>query len=254
MSLRVCYNVYLPVRESPSHKSEMTSQILFGERFGIVDSVVNWLKVVTLFDSFTGWIDGSQAITQEWNPADKGIITGMVTECIRPDKTTVTLMPGSEIFNPDLSSGTFKCLDEEWRLSGEPYTQYLLSAGNIPDTAKQFLNVPYLWGGRTPGGIDCSGLVQIVYKIHGIQLPRNSYEQAECGKSVNFIEEALPGDLLFFSGEAETISHVAILYSPGKVIHSSGTVKIDTIDHQGIWSNEKGKYTHYLRAIKRINL
>jgi len=230
----------------------MTSQILFGERFGIVESASNWLKVVTLFDSFTGWIDGSQVLTQEWDPAEKGIITGREVRCIRPDKSTIILMPGSEIFKADLSAGTFMCADEEWKLAEKPYIEFISPADTVIETSLQFLNTPYLWGGRTTGGIDCSGLVQIVYKIHGIQLPRNACDQAEAGEVVSFIEEALPGDLLFFSDETEAISHVAVLFAPGKVIHSSGTVKIDTVDHQGIWSADKGKYTHFLRTIRRI--
>ncbi|HPT11219.1 MAG TPA: C40 family peptidase [Bacteroidales bacterium] len=254
MSLRVCHNVYIPLRESPSHRSEMTSQILFGERFGIVESASNWLKVVTLFDSFTGWIDGSQAITQEWDPAEKGIITGRELRCIRPDRSVITLMPGSELFRADLATGTFLCADEEWQLVEKPYMQSVSPAGTVIETAMQFLNTPYLWGGRTTGGIDCSGLVQVVYKIHGVQLPRNAAEQAETGEIVSFIEEALPGDLLFFSCENEAISHVALFIAPGKVLHSSGTVKTDTVDHQGIWSADKGKYTHFLRTIRRIRI
>jgi gamma-D-glutamyl-L-lysine dipeptidyl-peptidase len=252
MSLRVCHNVYIPLRESPTHRSEMTSQILFGERFGIVESVSNWHRVVTLFDSFTGWIDGSQAITREWDPAEKGIIICREVKCLRPDSTNVTLMPGSEIFKADLTNGCFKCADEDWKLAEKPYLQQLSPADSVTETAIQFLNAPYLWGGRTPGGIDCSGLVQVVYKIHGIQLPRNACDQAECGEVVSFIEEANPGDLLYFSGDTEGISHVGILLAPGKVLHASGSVKIDSVDHQGIWNNEKGKYTHYLRTIKRI--
>jgi gamma-D-glutamyl-L-lysine dipeptidyl-peptidase len=244
--------VYIPLRESPSHRSEMTSQILFGERFGIVDSASNWLKVVSLFDSFTGWIDGSHAITQEWDITEKGIIAGREVRCVKPDNTIVTLMPGSEIFRLDMDEGTFICSDEKWRFAEKTYMTQLSPAGSVIETAMQFLNAPYLWGGRTPGGIDCSGLVQIVYKVHGIQLPRNAGDQAEAGEAVNFIEEALPGDLLYFSGETGSISHVAMYYAPGKVLHSSGTVKIETVDHQGIWSADKGKYTHFLRTIKRI--
>ena len=163
-------------------------------------------------------------------------------------------MPGSELFRADLATGTFLCADEEWQLVEKPYMQSVSPAGTVIETAMQFLNTPYLWGGRTTGGIDCSGLVQVVYKIHGVQLPRNAAEQAETGEIVSFIEEALPGDLLFFSCENEAISHVALFIAPGKVLHSSGTVKTDTVDHQGIWSADKGKYTHFLRTIRRIRI
>ena len=252
MSLRVCHNVFVPLRESPAHRSQMTSQLLFGERFGIVDSAAGWLKIVSFFDSYTGWIDGSQVLSREWDASQKGIITCKETRWRKPDNSVEVLMPGSEIFNFELSTGIITIEDEEWQLIDAPFEQALLPAGDIIQTALMFLNVPYLWGGRTPGGIDCSGLVQTVCKIHGIKLPRDAGEQAGKGETVNFIEEAMPGDLLFFSGETDNISHVAMFIEHGKVIHASGTVKIESVDHQGIWSNDKGKYTHYLRTIKRV--
>lgn len=254
MSLRVCYNVYVPLRESPSHRAEMTSQLLFGERYGITDKIGNWLRVTTLFDSFTGWVDGSQVLSGEYDTKSKGIITGSEITCLRPDKSRVRLMPGSEIHSLDFTTGTFRCMDEEWILAEKPDREHLSPHENLADSAMQFINTPYLWGGRTPGGIDCSGLVQIVFKIHGIALPRNSSQQAECGTPIDFLEEALPGDLLFFSGEGDTISHVGILESRGLVLHASGSVRIDRVDHQGIWNETHGRYTHRLRIIRRIAL
>jgi len=254
MSLRVCYNIFIPLRESPSHRAEMTNQLLFGERFGITDTVGNWLRIVSLFDSFSGWIDNSQAVTGEWAAGSKGIVTGKIVKCVRPDKSIVHLMPGSEIHNLDFSTGIFKCNGETLQLYEKPFEDSVASAGSPLESALQFINVPYLWGGRTPGGIDCSGLIQTVFKIHGVALPRNSYTQAESGEAIDFFEESQPGDLLFFSGEGDTISHVGILASPGKLLHASGSVKIDAVDHQGIWSDTHENYTHNLRIIKRITL
>ena len=254
MSLRVCYNVFLPLRESPSHRSEMTSQLLFGERFGITETAGSWFRIITLFDSFSGWVDGSQALSSEWQSNDKGIIAGRILKCIKPDKSIIYLMPGSELHNLDYSTGVFRCYGEEWRLNDKPSEDLLAPDDSPLKSALQFLNMPYLWGGRTPGGIDCSGLVQTAFKIHGISLPRNCNKQSECGEIIDFLEEARPGDLLFFSGDSDNISHVGILFSPGKVLHASGSVRIDTVDHQGIWNDLQGKYTHRLRIIRRVVL
>ena len=116
----------------------------------------------------------------------------------------------------------------------------------------RFINSPYIWGGRVPSGLDCSGYTQMLYKIHGYAIPRNSWQQAEAGKQIDFINDAVPGDLVFFDNERGKITHVGMILSQGLVIHASGRVRIDTIDHQGIFKNEIRGYSHNLRMIRRI--
>jgi cell wall-associated NlpC family hydrolase len=123
---------------------------------------------------------------------------------------------------------------------------------SIIDYALKFFNAPYLWGGRTPYGIDCSGLTQIVYKLNGIKLPRDASQQVLTGDTLSFVEEALPGDLAFFGDEEGLITHVGIIWKHHKIIHASGRVRIDNVDHQGIYNEELKRYTHSLRTIKRI--
>ena len=115
-----------------------------------------------------------------------------------------------------------------------------------------YLNSPYLWGGRSPFGIDCSGFTQMVFKLNGIKLPRDAYEQAEIGKTLNFIEETQKGDLAFFDNEEGKIIHTGIIIDKNKIIHSSGKVRIDNLDHYGIFNAETGKYSHNLRLIKKV--
>ena len=131
---------------------------------------------------------------------------------------------------------------------------YLKVSESLADTAMKFINSPYIWGGRIPSGIDCSGFVQLVYKIRGIKIPRDSWQQAEAGESVSLFGEALLAILCLFDDERGKITHVGMILSQGLVIHASGRVRIDTIDHQGIYKNEIKGYSHKLRTIRRIIL
>jgi cell wall-associated NlpC family hydrolase len=120
--------------------------------------------------------------------------------------------------------------------------------------AKQFLGTAYLWGGRTVFGIDCSGFVQMVFKLFNYKLPRDAYQQAEMGEAIGFLAEAKPGDLAFFDNEQGKITHVGILLSPHQIIHASAVVRMDPIDQAGIVSSSTGLRTHQLRTIRRIAL
>jgi hypothetical protein len=251
MDLFFCTNTYIALRSAPSHRSEMVSQLLFGERFIIIDSSVTWLKIETLFDTYTGWIDSMHGGFNIWDEDGSGIITGREMVCVKEDGSLLRIFPGSELFGlrDDLSAFT---------AGGKSYiikdadVLHLTPDTSVEETAMRFLNTPYLWGGRTPAGIDCSGLVQTVYKIHGVALPRDASQQAESGINVNLFSEARPGDVLFFSGETNNISHAGILTDGGVIIHAQGKVRLDRIDHEGIWREDTGRYSHRLRLIKRV--
>lgn len=247
----ICTSVFLPMRANPSHRAEMLSQVLFGERFIITDNSANWLKIRTLFDDYEGWADALHGGFEVFDGADNGVITGDVLLCSGPEDNRMVLAPGSELFNLSGDFAGFCNGGKCYRLF-PGNNEKLTPASSVTETALTWLNTPYLWGGRTPWGVDCSGFVQIVFKIHGVSLPRDSSEQAARGKMITFIDEALPGDLLFFSGDGEAITHTGILQSKGRVIHASGRVRTDIVDHQGIWNTEESRYTHRLRFIRRI--
>jgi cell wall-associated NlpC family hydrolase len=233
MEYFICENVFVPLRSGPSHKSEMLSQILFGEKYIVNEISGSWMKIETIFDSYTGWIDMDHLQQSLFVESSCSHVLNRSLLCFTDKKT---FLIGKNIYktSPDFSPA------------------YIISNESVADTAMRFLNSPYIWGGRIPSGIDCSGLTQLIWKIHGISIPRDSWKQAETGETLSFIDETIPGDLVFFDNESGRISHVGMIISKGLVIHASGRVRIDTIDHQGIYKTENGRYSHKLRIIKRI--
>ncbi len=250
MSEFICISPVVPLRTGPSHKAEMGSQILFGETFTIEDTAGTWTKIRLNFDKYSGWVDNDHVnFIKNSESGQAETLVSDITATL-PDNSMVKIFTGSEIIKDPSEEKLFKAGGIIFKSNNEILTKP--HSSNLVTLARQFLNTPYLWGGRTSAGIDCSGLSQIVYKLHGIAIPRDSFNQAETGKTVNLLAEALPGDLLFFDNNSGKITHVAILYDNNKAIHASGNVRIDSIDHQGIFRSDLNRYTHKLRVIKRL--
>lgn len=230
----------------------MLSQVLFGEKYEVLDRAGHWMKVQTIFDSYTGWIDINHLQQAEVQDDSPGIVLNRSLLCFKEDRTRLVLEPGCEIYDPDFEAKSFRLGNNIFTTVPEFSQQYVSRSDSYADTALKFINSPYIWGGRIPSGIDCSGFTQLVYKIMGRPIPRDSWQQAEAGTAVSFINETVPGDLVFFDDERGRISHVGMILSQGLVIHASGRVRIDTIDHQGIFKAEVKEYSHHLRTIRRI--
>lgn len=243
-----------PLRSEPAHRSEMVSQLLFGELADAIEVSGDFVKVVCRHDGYTGWCQRKQLSRLEGN--EHPFIArrcGHIGSTVRIGAAELMLSPGSIVAVPDagmpIQVGKYKITYE---LVAEAEVSQAGKGAAVVHFAKMFLGTPYLWGGRSRYGIDCSGLTQVSYALAGITLPRDSGPQSQLGEVVNLLQEAKPGDLAFFDNSEGKIVHVGILLSPESILHASASCRIDKIDHLGILHTEEGDRTHQLRIIKRF--
>ncbi len=261
----ICHLSIVPVRLEASDKSEIITQLLFGELVTIVELAKgkkNWCRIVTDYDNYEGWVDTRQVshITakeeKNYRAGHHAYCLDMVSNITNGDYF-LTITMGATL--PKFDGVTVQLVGKKYTFNGQAITiesqspAVLQTPERIIKLARRYLFVPYLWGGRTPFGIDCSGFTQIVFKMSGIKLPRDASQQVEHGETIDFLEQAQPADLAFFDNDKGNIIHVGILIGDGKIIHASGQVRIDTIDHNGIYNEERKIYSHKLRVIKRFN-
>jgi hypothetical protein len=252
----ICKLSVIPLRSEPSSKSEMVTQILFGETYTILEVQGDWVNIKTDTDHYEAWISHNQF--ECWDEMSSNhLVLDTFPFSIAMDLETnqqVNLLSGSILHEPTHTDSHtfFKINNTSYQMLLNPSVVSKVNNMGVLNTSKLFLNSPYLWGGRTFLGIDCSGFTQLVYKLNGVQLPRDAYQQAELGEFVVFLDQAKVGDLAFFVNDADKVTHVGLLLGDGKVIHASGKVRIDKIDSHGIFDEKQGKHTHILKCIKRI--
>ncbi|MCB0401966.1 MAG: C40 family peptidase [Flavobacteriales bacterium] len=235
----------------------MVTQLLFGETVKIYEErKKDWRRARTAYDDYECWIDQKQITfisQEEFDRINLATVSGELVHVVENKEngliTPVTL--GSSL--PEFKKGNIRVGEQPFHFSGHTIdTSKPIAKEQLVQHAMMYLNSPYLWGGRSPFGIDCSGFTQVVYKLNGVKLPRDASQQAEIGQTLSFIEESESGDLAFFDNEDGNIIHVGIMLENNCIIHASGKVRIDKIDHQGIFNVDTGDYSHRLRLIKKI--
>lgn len=246
----------VPIRKSADETSEMVSQLLFGEEFTILAVEERWLQIESC-DNYVGWIDRKMASLSDDSAGveTSPYIVSSPVAVIQCDGTEGVqyLSMGSMLTVYDDETEMFRVGHVSGRLvSGAVIKLQWSCTAQLLSTARHWLNVPYLWGGRTIMGVDCSGFVQIVFRVNGVELPRDARDQAQKGRKLGKDEAIQPGDVAFFCNPAGDVIHVGILLACDRIIHSSGEVRIDKLDEKGIFREDTGKYTHTLHAVVRM--
>jgi hypothetical protein len=247
----------MPLRAEAAESAEMVTQLLFGESYEVLQTIDRWAFIRSDVDGYEGWVDQKLVVdlslneVNRWRNWEHWIVPGPFMKIVtEPEKHHLILPGGSCVAFNGEDRNSFVIGSNEYYLAvNSPVPG---KKTGIEEVAMSFIHAPYLWGGKTFMGMDCSGLSQVVYRIFGQTIPRNASQQVELGTTVSFVEEAKAGDLAFFDNEEGEITHVGLCLGGGDIIHASGFVRVDKLDHQGIFDVRKRKYSHKLRVIKRI--
>ncbi|MDA7716744.1 C40 family peptidase [Flavobacteriaceae bacterium] len=231
----ICHLSIIPLRKDSTSKSELVSQLIYGELFKVLESNEKWFLIECIDDNYKGWINHSQFKEISEHDLKKVLrieakyLNNRTAE-IETENGTMSIIIGSKISSCSILNHKLNTKTD--------------SKNSIIENSFKFLNSPYLWGGRTPYGIDCSGFTQQVYKLNGFQLSRDANQQVIQGKEI-ILEDAKPGDLAFFGEDG--ISHVGIIMNSNKIIHAFGSVRIDDLNQNGIINSISNKLTHKLK-------
>ncbi|MDE5704084.1 MAG: C40 family peptidase, partial [Bacteroidales bacterium] len=207
----ICLLSQVPMRATISHASEMVSQLLFGDTFIILEKYTHWFKIRTDADGYEAWVDSKQVklipkeLHQIWNIDAKAAFTTQPHSLLSHTGDLSRFSVGMGCRLPLWEQGLFAMPETGFETAADLLTADARKAMAATEkreallkSAAQWLYTPYLWGGKSIFGTDCSGFTQTLCRMYGVQLPRDAKDQAMTGETFNFIEEALPGDLLFF--------------------------------------------------------
>lgn len=254
----VCVVACAPVRRNDSDTEEIVTQLLFGECIEVLVKKHNaWMQIRCLADGYIGWIDSKQVVRiseEEKDSYDESPNYCMdIVQSVSANDHTFPILLGSRL--PKFDGLHCYLHDYKYIYNGpiiDPSKIDVVTAELVERIARKFIHAPYLWGGRSIFGIDCSGFTQVVFKLLGYKLPRDASEQVHEGVIIDFLSTTKVGDLAFFENADKKIIHVGIILDDQKIIHASGRVRIDSFDQEGIYNKETKKYTHKFRVAKRI--
>jgi gamma-D-glutamyl-L-lysine dipeptidyl-peptidase len=255
----ICFQAFIPMRKEPDEASEMVNQVLFGESFDVLEELKskNFSHIKLHHDSYQGWINTkcinyvSPENLSNYLKEPAVITHGLVNRLISENNGQEIIIGAGSLLR-QCGQGLIGMPGKEFRLQEIQVEKPDNTREKIVEYGLKMISIPYLWGGRSSFGFDCSGLCQNIFRQVGIEIPRDASLQAEAGRPLIFIDEAKPGDLAFFDNDEGKIIHAGIFVDEGKLLHASGWVKVDQIDHQGIFSIAQNRYTHSLRLIKNI--
>ncbi len=253
MKHAICTVAAAPMRKEPSHKTEMTNQLLFGETMEVLVTKDGWLLARSMYDNYEGWVTQHQVEDVEKDVASEPLrfVCSDLINSIQFDDQMINAPMGAALTGFKKETGSLwkdqYSFDRIYRSFEKPS-----SVEELLETAKKWLNAPYLWGGKTFLGVDCSGFVQTVFKVNGIRLSRDAWQQAKEGEGIEQLSLAKTSDVAFFNNPEGKIIHVGILLNQAEIIHASGKVRIDKIDEEGIINLQTGKRTHQLHSMKRF--
>jgi len=254
MSYGISLHPIIPGRAEPSDKTEMVTQVLFGQNYKVLEVQKKWVLIEIVADNYTCWIDRKQhnGLSEE----DSKLIGSQRLKRCGDALGRVSDHVGRRFFIPcgsplpGYQEGAFSINGQRFEFDGRVARH---DAESVVRHAQRLIHAPYLWGGKSAMGIDCSGLTQVAMACAGMTIPRDAYQQAALGEGIDFIDLAQPGDLAFFDNEEGKIIHVGIILENARIIHASGSVRIDKLDHQGIYNDNTKEYSHKLRLIKRLS-
>lgn len=255
-NLGYCNLNLIPVRSNPGHREEMVNQLIFGDLYEIKEEKEGWVLISTLHDNYQGWIQQEQLCRKIGEAEDTDNSVSLVLEQVAyvypatKPKRRIPVVYGTLITG--IKDRKFQIGEDKYLFEGRLAMITKANEGQeLVDVAMMYYGSPYQWGGRSPFGIDCSGLTQMAFRVKGINLPRDARQQAQLGKTVP-IADSKPGDLAFFGDEPEKITHVGFVLEFQRILHASGRVRFDWLNEEGIVNDETNVLTHKLQIIKRI--
>jgi hypothetical protein len=255
-SFGVCLLACIPGRADANERSEMVTQLLFGDSYVILEEREKWIRVSCAHDKYECWVDKGQHFSidlaeyERIQPDNMSVVVDPVNYVVN-DKNQFVPVTAGALLAPVYRKDTFLLAGKEFRIAHSMRTGPLALIF-LEDFAQRFLNTPYLWGGRSAFGMDCSGFVQLVFRAMGLSLPRDAKDQVLKGVAVDSLQKVKTGDLAFFHNDKGVVIHVGILLSPRQIIHSSSWVKQETIDDKGIINTQTQLHSHQLHSVRRL--